>query len=361
MVPTDRDPANRKGADDALRDSEERYRTLLRVIPVPFCIVDAEGVLVYMNDRFSRMFGYTPEDMHTLQEWWVQAYPDAAYRAWAMETWDADMKRAVLEGTDILPREYRVTCKNGDERIEEISGIILGDQFIATFLDVTDRRLVEEAFREANRKLNILNSITRHDILNQLMGLNGYIELMKMKTKDPELLGYLKKEESAATAIQRQIEFTRFYQDIGMTAAEWHDVEKTIATSIQQLRPHGITIDLHVAGLEIYADPLVEKVFYNLMENSLRHGDHVTRMEFTYTESADGLVLVYHDDGVGITAEDRKRLFQKGFGKNTGLGLFLSREILLITGIVISENGEAGKGVRFEVRVPKGAYRFRHH
>ncbi|MCX6688670.1 MAG: ATP-binding protein, partial [Methanoregula sp.] len=64
------------------------------------------------------------------------------------------------------------------------------------------------------------------------------------------------------------------------------------------------------------------------------------------------------DDGVGITAEDKKKLFTRGFGKNTGLGLFLSREILAITGITITETGEPGKGARFEITVPKGEYQF---
>jgi signal transduction histidine kinase len=53
-----------------------------------------------------------------------------------------------------------------------------------------------------------------------------------------------------------------------------------------------------------------------------------------------------------------ERIFEQGFGKNTGLGLFLSREILAITGLTITENSVPGKGARFEITVPKGAYRF---
>jgi signal transduction histidine kinase len=69
-------------------------------------------------------------------------------------------------------------------------------------------------------------------------------------------------------------------------------------------------------------------------------------------------VILFEDNGVGIPAEDKTKLFTKGFGKNTGLGLFLSREILAITGITITENGEPGEGARFEIRVPKAMYRF---
>jgi signal transduction histidine kinase len=84
----------------------------------------------------------------------------------------------------------------------------------------------------------------------------------------------------------------------------------------------------------------------------------VTRIAFSEQETPEGLVISYIDDGIGIPAEDKARLFRKGFGKNTGLGLFLSREILSITGLAIRETGVPGKGVRFEIIAPKGNYRF---
>jgi signal transduction histidine kinase len=68
-------------------------------------------------------------------------------------------------------------------------------------------------------------------------------------------------------------------------------------------------------------------------------------------------VIACEDDGAGISVDDKKRLFERGYGKNTGLGLFLSREILSITGIAIKETSEPEKGARFEILVPKTAYR----
>ena len=110
-------------------------------------------------------------------------------------------------------------------------------------------------------------------------------------------------------------------------------------------------------SLEMLADPLAEKVPYNLIENSMRHGEHVTRIRIGAEQKGDAMLIVYEDDGVGISEEDKKRLFEKGFGKNTGFGLFLTREILTITRIAITETGTAGKGVRFEMLVPPGAWR----
>jgi signal transduction histidine kinase len=69
-------------------------------------------------------------------------------------------------------------------------------------------------------------------------------------------------------------------------------------------------------------------------------------------------VLYVEDDGSGIPASDKERIFQRGFGKHTGLGLFLVREILGITGITIRETGEPGKGAQFEITVPAGDCRF---
>ena len=120
-----------------------------------------------------------------------------------------------------------------------------------------------------------------------------------------------------------------------------------------------IRITLTTGGLEIYADPLFDKVFYNLIDNALRYGgEKMTEIRIFCQEVPEGLVIVVEDNGTGIAGEDKIRLFTKGFGKNTGLGLFLSREILAITGITITENGEPGKGARFEILVPPDAYRF---
>jgi signal transduction histidine kinase len=80
-------------------------------------------------------------------------------------------------------------------------------------------------------------------------------------------------------------------------------------------------------------------------------------MLFSARETETGLVITYRDNGVGITEADKKKLFRKGFGKHTGLGLFLSQEILAITGISITENGVPGSGVQFEITVPKDGYR----
>jgi len=190
------------------------------------------------------------------------------------------------------------------------------------------------------------------------MGLQTFLELSKEIATDADVRHYIEKEEKAADAIGRQIEFTRYYQDIGVNVPQWHDLVQTIQKSMAQLNLEGVEVTVNPPPVEIFADPLIEKVFYNLVENSLRHGGGVTAITFTGEETDKGLVVTYRDNGIGIPGEDKTRLFQKGFGKNTGLGLFLSREILSITGLSIQENGTAGNGVRFDIIAPRGKYRF---
>jgi signal transduction histidine kinase len=211
----------------------------------------------------------------------------------------------------------------------------------------------------ANRKLNLLSSITRHDIRNQLTGLIGYLELLREKIKDPATLALVEKEEQAANNIVRQIEFTKNYEDLGVNTPLWQDVAASINAHKSTRASGNAIITTKLDGLEIFADPLFAKVHENLIDNSVRHGERVRNISLTWLPYANNAIaLVYEDDGIGVHQEDKERIFEKGFGKNTGLGLFLTREILAITGITIKESGTYGKGVRFEILIPQGKYRF---
>jgi signal transduction histidine kinase len=104
------------------------------------------------------------------------------------------------------------------------------------------------------------------------------------------------------------------------------------------------------------ADPLLNKVFYNLLENTARHSERATYVRFRTELAGDDLLIIYEDDGVGIFEEEKEIIFEKGQGKHFGLGLFFTREILSITGITIHEEGKYGEGARFVIRVPSGKW-----
>ena len=228
---------------------------------------------------------------------------------------------------------------------------------ICTAVDITDHRIAQDALSQANKKLNLLNNVTRHDVLNQLTALLGYIQLSREAVTDPKILNFIAKEEQAAEAIKTQILFTRDYQNIGVHSPEWHNIAQTISLSMATIDMHHIQVEMDLRPIEVYADPLLEKVFYNLIENSIRHSEKATKIRITEHESDDGLDLFIEDDGIGIPADGKEKIFRREYFKNTGFGLFLSREILAITGLTIREDGVPGKGARFVIHAPKGDFR----
>jgi uncharacterized 2Fe-2S/4Fe-4S cluster protein (DUF4445 family)/signal transduction histidine kinase len=218
----------------------------------------------------------------------------------------------------------------------------------------------EEAIRLANNKLNLLSSMTRHDIINQVTAVLGYVHLMETKGLPPEkMMRYLGKIENITVTIQRLIEFTRDYQDLGVRGPTWQQIDEDFWRAAASFRDSGLTFTSGTEGLEIFSDQMLNKVFHNLIDNTIRHGGGARQASLSYELEGEELLLHYRDDGVGIAKEEKELVFERGFGKNTGLGLFLVREILSITGIHIAEVGTPGKGADFAMRVPKGGFRLR--
>ena len=223
--------------------------------------------------------------------------------------------------------------------------------------DIKKRRKVEAALETANQKLSLLSQITRHDISNRVFVLLAELDLAKELAKDPRLTESLLQLERTSMAIQDQIAFTKDYQEIGAQAPAWYPITLLISSAADPLYSPEVNVSVHCDGVEIFADAMISKVFYNLINNALRHGEHLTRITFSYQVSGTDLVIFCEDNGVGIELKDKNNIFRKGFGKDSGLGLFLSREILSITGITITETGERGTGARFEIHVPDGDWR----
>ena len=231
---------------------------------------------------------------------------------------------------------------------------------MALYKHTMQRRLKEseDALRKVSRKLAVLSSITRDNINNQLTILMGFLHILEKKQPAPSLSEYFQKASTAAQCISEMIQFSNEYEKIGIEAPLWYDTHKLVSLAAKQAPLGQIEVKINLrAGMEVFADPLVAKVFYNLMDNAVRYGGKITTIRFSVQESVDEQVLVCEDDGDGVPADVKEKIFDRGFGKNTGLGLFLSREILSITGITIKETGKPGKGARFEMTVPNGAWR----
>lgn len=223
--------------------------------------------------------------------------------------------------------------------------------------DISSQKQAEIALTLARKKLDLLSSITRHDILNQVTAILLFTENAKDAINNPEVREWLEKQEKSAENIRLQIEFARDYENLGVNTPQWMSLNYIISNIRPAFASYSVNCELLDEDIEIYSDPLLERVFYNLMDNSLQHGERVTKIRFRYERMQKGITIYYEDDGTGVPAESKQRIFERGVGKHTGLGLFLAKEILEITGMTIRETGIPGKGARFEIIVPEGHYR----
>ncbi|MDN7023298.1 PAS domain S-box protein [Methanoculleus sp. FWC-SCC1] len=270
-----------------------------------------------------------------------------------------------LEGRGaVYEQDHRISGKEGQRRwISQVGKVIAtgpgGEPLRMTGIvrDVTQQRQYQEMLAEANRKLNLLAGITRHDILNQITILSAYLELLEESYgSDPGISQSLESIRHASKTIQAQISFTRDYGNIGVEVPEWQPVQTLIHRAAVQAELSGIALEIGTGDLRIFADPLLEKVFFSLIDNAIRHGSRVTRIRVSFRQDGDTGLLTFEDDGEGVPASIKEKIFRRGFGKNTGYGLFLAQEILHLNDCVIREAGVEGAGARFEIVVPKGRY-----
>ncbi len=171
-------------AENKTKASEKKFKTLFQTSTIPLCNVDNEGRIILINDQFTKTFGYTLEDVPTLDDWWNKAYPDEEYREWVLKTWGEAIENAKAQDIEIRSEEYTVTCKNGLKRIVIIGGTNLEDGFLASFIDVTERKEMEEKLKNSNKELEQFAYISSHDLQEPLRKIKSYSELFELKYKE---------------------------------------------------------------------------------------------------------------------------------------------------------------------------------
>jgi len=223
--------------------------------------------------------------------------------------------------------------------------------------ELKERKRIEIALKATNEKLNLLASVTRHDIKNQIFAISGYCELLSDNIHDNmEAHEYVDKIKEKVRVVTDQIDFTSMYQNMGRKEPKWQNLSESVDKAKNGII--GIAITCESCDVEILADVMFVKALFNLFENSVRHGGDVGRIvvSFEESESGEGRIIV-EDDGAGVAVVDKERIFDKGYGLNTGYGLFLIRHIFEITGMDIKETGREGEGAKFVITVPEGYFR----
>jgi len=338
----------------ALKENEEKFISIFQETPDPILIVNGSYQITEVNRWFESVFKRTRDAVIG------EFIDDLGINL----TGDGIRTMMDNQGPDMHTHHTEMTIRNGFGNPftadVSISGIRIQNEpcLMIQIHDIDEIRKAHNAVSQVNQKLQILASVTRHDILNRVMVISAYSEFMKEDVTDAETKKRVSAIIKSSDEIRNLINFTREYQELGSTEPAWQSLDQIISAPLFRNMMAGISLESSLTGLEIYADRMLEKVLYNLIENSVRHGVNLSTISLSYHLETNGeLMIYYEDDGGGIISEEKAKVFKKGFGKNTGMGLFLIREILSITGMSISETGEPGKGVRFEIRVPAGMYR----
>ncbi|WP_321508591.1 PAS domain S-box protein [uncultured Methanoregula sp.] len=343
------DITERMRTEEALRIAKEKYAKAFLAGPDAITISELDsGKFVEVNDAATALFGYSREELigksaTELGIWQIDSDRDAFI--------DQLEKQGRVH--EYEARERRKSGEMYDALVNAVTLTIGGRNFfIAIVRDITEWKRAERTIAEINKKINLLTRITRHDVANQIAILRGFASIAMEKARDPVVLGLLEKIDRSVSTISQQIEFTKAYQELGMHAPGWHRIRDIIA----QQKTDGISLSC-TCNAEIFADPMLGKVFFNLIDNASRHGERVTAMTISCRPGPGNLVITVEDNGIGIPPGLKEKIFLEGYGQHTGFGLFFARVVLEITGISIHETGTFGNGARFEITVPEEGYR----
>jgi len=340
-----------------LSKSEKKYRALFENMDEGVAVCElirhendiTDYRFIDVNFRYAAMMGLTPEDI--IGKTGTDMYGNAAspphlkYYRTVAASGETVRFNAIYQPE---MKYYTVSVFMVDP-----------DQLATVVSDITALKISEDALIRANKKLQLLTQVTRHDINNDLSIAYASIDLLKGIIPDTpetdEYVGYLRE---SIDAINTKIGFTKNYEQMGTQKPLWQSVS-SIVKKISEDNPRfsSLKVQDSLGDIEIFADMMLPKVFANLMDNSIRHGKTVSTISLSYQVTRAGCRIVYEDDGVGVSDEAKARIFEPSYSKIHGFGLFLIREILLLTGIEITEEGEKGTGAKFVLHIPQGGYR----
>jgi PAS domain S-box-containing protein len=360
------DITEHKKTDKKLKESERKYRLLTENTTDVIYIQDMNLSVTYVSPSVEKLSGYTPEELLKLR-------PENFMTPESFERGVADFKEAITLAAEepdyeIPLKQYEYVRKDGSTFWGELKMKMLRDSnnnlvgVQGTLRDVTERKEAEKKLDEMmnevvtiSEKLGVVGKLTRHDARNKLSVIANNVYLAKQKlAANHNSLGYLGDVESAVDQMEEIFDFARNYEMLGVEELSYMDVGKSVEEAAILLSGmNGIKLVNECQGLTVMADSLLRQLFYNLIHDTLKHGENVSQIRVHYEEGEDQLKLVYEDDGIGIPENEKELIFKEGYGKGTGYGLYLIKKICETFGWTIRETGKQGKGAQFTMTIPK--------
>jgi signal transduction histidine kinase len=269
---------------------------------------------------------------------------------------------------EIPIKQYEYVRKDGSTVWGELKMKMLRDSnnnivaIQGTLRDITERKKAEKKMNQMmnelmaiNEKLAVIDKLTRHDARNKLSVIANNVYLAKQKlAANTDASEYFADIESGIDQMEKIFDFARTYELLGVEELCYMNVERSVDEAAILFSGLG-TVKLvnECKGLTVRADSLLRQIFYNLVDDTLKHGEKVNQIKVYYKEKADRLKLIYEDNGVGIAENEKEKVFKEGYGKGTGYGLYLIAKICETYGWTIQEAGVPGKGVQFIMTIPK--------
>ncbi len=393
---SNRDITARKRAEAALHESRSRFKLLIDEAPVPMCFVTRDGALQYINQRFIETFGYRQEDIPTLNEWWQLACPEPEYRAWVQAKWSAAVADAQAGNVDIEAIEYRVTSKYGQVLNIEISGVTIGEDLLATFYDVTERRLIEQEraqyqarleaevrqrtldlflrtteLETANHDLENFSYSVSHDLRAPLRAIDGFIAILldehaaSLDAEGRRMFGIVSDNaRKMGQLIDDILAFSRAGRlELDPVPVDMQALVKEVWSGLIVSR-EGRAIELQMDDLPTAeCDPrALRQVWQNLLDNAVKftRGRQPAIVRVSAADEGDYIRFQVADNGVGFNADYADKLFilfQRLHGmdefEGTGVGLAIVKRIIQKHGGQVSAAGVVDQGASFSFTLPK--------
>jgi PAS domain S-box-containing protein len=365
------------------RTNEVRLQRILDDMPVAVCLVDGGGAIYFRNRRFLDAFGYDEKTVPTLKEWWRVAYPDPQYRETALKTWHIAVAHAAENGCDIEPIEYQIASHDGQKRDFLVSGIALDTHFIATFVDLTERKQYE---RELTQARNAAETASRaksefvanmsHEIRTPMSAVLGLLQLLQHTELNELQLDYTQKAQGAAQSLLAILNDILDFSKVEAGKLVLDDAPFRLDELLRNLavvlssavggKPVEVLFEVDPAlPRALRGDPLrLQQVLLNLAGNAIKftkHGEVVIAMHVRQeTEQAVEIEFAVRDTGIGIPSDRLNAIFE-GFAQaeastarnygGTGLGLAISQRLVQLMGGELKVDSAPGQGSRFHFRL----------
>ncbi len=354
------DITERKKTEEVLRQERDMLESVAKASGAGLVIVSKDYRVLWANDFIKRYKGDT-----------IGKLCYATLNSLDAPCPDCGVAKIFAGKTPLDSHEYFSNTVDGAPYCVEIVATPLADETgnitsaVEICVDITERKKNEEKLRESIRKnelmkekLHVVGGLSRHDVRNKLSAMNGYAYLLKKKHSDqPDIVDGLVKIEQGVKEIGRIFDFTKMYEQLGAEDPSLISVEKTIAEAIILFSGSPkVEVINECQGLTVRADSFLRQLYYNLIDNSIKHGKKVTKIRVHWEKADhDSLNLIYEDDGIGVPVQNKPHLFKEGFSTagSSGYGLYLIRKMMDVYGWTIQENGEPGKGVKFVITIPR--------